>query len=132
MARVKRGKTSRARHKSLIQKAKGFRHGRKNVYRQAKQAVEKAKAHTYKSKKVKKRNFRSLWIVRLNAALKTRGIKYSKFIEALRKSNANLNRKELSQIALNNPAQFEKLIIKIGLKSPSLRTEHKQSIQDQK
>jgi len=122
MARVKRGKTTRARHKSLMQKAKGFRHGRKNVYKQAKQAVDKAVDHAYKGRKIKKRYFRSIWIIRLNAALGKHGLKYSQFIKALSKSETAINRKELSEMAVNEPAKFEKLLVKLDLKSPASKT----------
>jgi len=113
MARVKRGKTTRQRHKNLIAQAKGYRHRRKNVFKLAKQAVRRAKEHAYKSRKIKKRNFRSLWIIRLNAACQKYGIKYSKFINLLRKKNIKQSRKELSELAQKSPEEFKKIVEKV-------------------
>ena len=112
MARVKRAVAAKRKHKSVFKLAKGYRHGRKNVYRQAKQAVDKAAKNAYRGRKLKKRYFRSLWIVRLNAALKSHEIKYSEFIDALKKNNVTQNRKELSRLAIEKPEEFAKIVEK--------------------
>ena len=112
MARVKRAVAAKRRHKSVLKLAKGYRHGRKNVYRQAKQAVDKAAENAYIGRKLKKRYFRSLWIARLNAALKSHGIKYSQFIADLKKNDINKNRKELSELAAQKPEEFAKIVEK--------------------
>ena len=109
MARVKRGVAAKARHKKVIKLAKGYRHGRKNVFRQAKQAVIKAGKNAYKGRKLNKRSFRSLWIVRINAACKLNGIKYSQLIKYMNEEKLELNRKNLSSLAQNNPKEFEAL-----------------------
>jgi len=109
MARVKRGVAQRARHKKIIKLAKGYRHTRKNVFRHAKQAVVKAKSNAYIGRKLKKRNFRSLWIVQINAACKQNSISYSKLIKYLSQSKADVNRKELAQMAKNEPEKFSKI-----------------------
>jgi large subunit ribosomal protein L20 len=116
MARVKRGITSRKRHKNLLAQAKGYRHGRKNLIKVAKQAVVRAGQNAYIGRKLKKRNFRSLWIIRINAACATHGVKYNKFIKALNESQINLNRKVLSELALQDPKAFEKVVVDLGLK----------------
>lgn len=111
MARVKRGTTIKAKHKKLLSKAKGFRHTRKSVVRLAKQAVMKAEAYAYKSKRLKKRDFRRLWIVRISAACKANGIAYSRFIKLLNDKNITINRKELAQTA-QDTAKFAALVEK--------------------
>lgn len=117
MARVKRSITARSKHKKLLQTTKGYRHTRKNVYRLAKQAAEKAEKYAYKSKKLKKRDFRRLWIIRINAACSNMGIKYSRFIKMLNDQNIPINRKELAQIAQEDPKKFEELVKKSGAKA---------------
>lgn len=111
--RVKRGVTSHARHKRLHEKSKGFRGGRSNLIRQAKQAVIHAGVDAYRGRKEKKQQMRALWIVRLSAALKPYGISYSKFIAVLKVKKIELDRKVLSQIAIENPETFEQLVKKI-------------------
>lgn len=111
--RVKRGITSHRRHKALLSRAQGFRGGRKNLIRQAKQAVVHAGADAYRGRKEKKQQMRALWIVRLSAALKPYGISYSKFIGILKVKKIELDRKVLSQIAIENPETFEQLVKKI-------------------
>lgn len=111
--RVKRGVTSHRRHKALLSRAQGYRGGRKNLIRQAKQAVVHAGADAYRGRKEKKQQMRALWIVRLSAALKPYGISYSKFIGILKVKKIELDRKILSQIAIENPETFEQLVKKI-------------------
>lgn len=111
--RVKRGVTSHRRHKALLSRAQGFRGGRKNLIRQAKQAVIHAGVDAYRGRKEKKQQMRALWIIRLSAALKPYGISYSKFIGILKAKKIELDRKILSQIAIENPETFEQLVKKI-------------------
>ena len=113
MARVKRGTTAKAKHKKVFSKTKGYKHGRKNVFRQAKQAMLKAGEHSYRSKRLKKRRMKSLWIIRINAACKNAGIKYNALIKMLRDEKADINRKELARIAKEEPKKFDELVIKV-------------------
>lgn len=113
MARVKRGVTVRKRHKKVLEKTKGFRHGRKNLIRQAKQAMLRAGQYSYRDRRRKKRDFRSLWIIRINAGLKPFGLSYSKFIGGLKKAGVELNRKVLSELAAENPEEFKKIVEKV-------------------
>jgi large subunit ribosomal protein L20 len=110
MARVKRGITTKARHKSVLSRTKGYRGRRRTVYRLAKQAVDRAKKNAYIGRKLKKRTFRSLWIVRLNAALQPYGIKYSEFIKSLNSKKIEKNRKELVELAASKPEEFKKIV----------------------
>jgi large subunit ribosomal protein L20 len=110
MPRVKRGVTARARHKKVIDQAKGYRGRRKNVYRIAKEAVMKAGQYAYRDRRNKKREFRSLWIVRVTAACKAREIRYSQFIHGLAAANIELNRKSLSELAIHSPHVFDELV----------------------
>ena len=111
--RVKRGKTANKRHKRTLALAKGYRGGRSKLYKQAKEAVIHAGADAYRGRKEKKRQTRSLWILRINAALKPHGISYSKFINTLKQKNIELDRKILAQIALEDPEGFEELVKKV-------------------
>ena len=111
--RVKRGKTVNKRHKRTLALAKGYRGGRSKLYKQAKEAVIHAGADAYRGRKEKKRQTRSLWILRINAALKPHGISYSKFINTLKQKNIELDRKILAQIALEDPEGFEELVKKV-------------------
>ena len=111
MARVKRGTTTKAKHKKLFSKAKGYRHTRKNVVRAAKQAVSKAEKYAYTSRRLKKRDFRRLWIVRISAACDANGIKYSRFIKLLADKKMPVNRKELSAIA-QDAKKFSEIVEK--------------------
>lgn len=113
MPRVKRGTTHVKRRKNILKAAKGYRWGRKNLIRQAKTATTKAGVYAYRDRKVKKRVFRRLWQVRLNAAAREQGIKYSELINLMKKANVKLDRKTLSHIALNHPAVFNKILEKI-------------------
>lgn len=119
MPRVKRGTQSRKRHKNLLARTKGFRQGRKNLVREARQASVRAMHYAFRDRRVKKRTFRSLWIIRLNAALRAHGLTYSKFIPLLAKSDLTLNRKVLSELAAKDPAAFELLVKKIAGASTS-------------
>ena len=112
MARVKRGVTSHARHKKVIKAAKGYYGRRKNTIRVAKQAVERAGQYAYRDRKTRKRNFRSLWIQRINAASREHGITYGRFINGLNKSGVEIDRKILADIAVNNPSAFKNLVEK--------------------
>ena len=113
MARVKRGKTSKAKHKKVLKAAKGYWGRRKNTIRVAKQAVEKAMQYAYRDRRRNKRNFRSLWIQRINAGVRAEGITYSKFINGLTKSKINIDRKVLADIAYNNPETFKSIVKKV-------------------
>ena len=113
MARVSRGVTARARHKKVIKRAKGYYGRRKNTFRVANQAVEKAGQYAYRDRKVRKRQFRSLWIQRINAGCRLHGIKYSSFINGLKKINLNLNRKVLADLAAQEPDSFKEIVSKI-------------------
>lgn len=109
MPRVKRGVTARARHKKVLEQAKGFRGRRKNVYRVAKQAVMKAGQYAYRDRRVKKREFRALWIVRINAAAREFGLTYSTLINGLKKAAVEVDRKVLADLAVFDKAAFEKI-----------------------
>ena len=106
MARVKRGVQARRRHKKIIKLAKGYFNARRKVFRVAKQAVTKAGQYAYIGRKQKKRQFRSLWIVRINAAARLHGLSYSRFMNGLLKANVKLDRKALADIAIHDPAAF--------------------------
>ena len=107
MARVKRGVTAHAKHKKVLNKAKGYYGRRKNTIRVAKQAVEKAMQYGYRDRKRKKRTFRALWIQRINAAVRPFGMTYSVFINGLSKSGITVDRKVLSDLAITEPAAFQ-------------------------
>jgi len=109
MARVKRGVTARARHKRVLHAAKGYYAARRKVYRVAKQAVTKAAQYAYIGRKQRKRQFRSLWIVRINAAARMYGLSYSRFMNGLLKANIKLDRKALADIAIHDIAAFGKI-----------------------
>ena len=110
MPRVKRGVTARARHKKVLALAKGFRGRRKNVYRVAKQAVMKASQYAYRDRRNKKRDFRRLWIARINAAARECGITYSQFINGMNKAGITLDRKVLADIAVHDKAAFAGIV----------------------
>ena len=110
MARVKRGVTSHARHKKVIQLAKGYRGRRKNTIRVAMQAVDKAGQYAYRDRKARKRDFRALWIVRINAAARQHGLRYSELINLLKQANIMLNRKMLAELAVSQPDEFTAMI----------------------
>lgn len=106
MPRVRKSVPSRARRKKFLKLASGFRSGRRRLYRSAREGVEKGLAFAYRDRKVRKREFRALWIVRINAALRPLGMSYSKFIGGLKKAQINLDRKALSELAIFDPAGF--------------------------
>ena len=110
MPRVKRGVTARARHKKVLALAKGFRGRRKNVYRIAKQAVMKAGQYAYRDRRAKKREFRRLWIARINAGSRALGLTYSKFIAGIKKAGIEVDRKVLADLAVREPAAFGALV----------------------
>jgi large subunit ribosomal protein L20 len=109
MARVKRGVTARRRHKKILKQAKGYYHARRKVFRVAKQAVTKALQYAYIGRKQKKRNFRSLWITRINAAARINGMSYSRFMNGLMKAGITLDRKVLADIAVHDGVGFAAL-----------------------
>ena len=109
MARVKRGVTARRRHKKILKLAKGYFHARRKVFRVAKQAVTKAAQYAYIGRKQRKRQFRALWIVRINAGARIYGMSYSRFMNGLKKAEITLDRKVLSDIAIHDIAAFGKL-----------------------
>src|SRR3990167_7225741 len=111
--RIKRGVTTSKRHKKILKAAKGFRGGRSKLYKQAREATIHAGADAYRGRKEKKRQMRSLWITRINAALKEHNISYNQFIAKLKKKNIELDRKILSQIALENPDDFDAIVKKV-------------------
>ena len=112
MGRIKRGVTSHAKHKKVLKFVKGQWGRRKNTIRVAKQAMEKALQYAYRDRRVKKRVFRSLWIQRINAGVRSEGITYSKFINGLNKSGIKLDRKILAEIAYDNPEAFKTIVKK--------------------
>ena len=109
MPRVKRGVTARARHKKVLEKSKGFRGRRGNVYRIAKQAVMRAGQYSYRDRRRKKRDFRALWIVRINAAAREFGMSYSTLINGLKKAAIEVDRKVLADIAVFDKTAFERI-----------------------
>ena len=110
MARVKGALSTRKRHKKILKLAKGYRGGKSKLYRIANQAVMKSLSYSYVGRKLKKRDFRSLWITRISAACKMNDINYSRFMNGLKKANIEINRKMLSEIAINDPAAFTQLV----------------------
>ena len=112
MARVKRGVTSKAKHKKVLKAVKGQWGRRKNTIRVARQAMEKSMQYDYRDRRNKKREFKSLWIQRINAGVRSEGLTYSKFIHALSKSGIKLDRKILAEIAYDNPEAFKTIVKK--------------------
>jgi large subunit ribosomal protein L20 len=110
MARIKRGVTARARHKKILKLAKGYRGRSKNCFRIAVEKVEKGLQYAYRDRRNKKRDFRGLWIQRINAATREHGMIYSQFIRGMKLSGIDLNRKMLSEMAIHDQAAFEKVI----------------------
>ncbi|WP_079415038.1 50S ribosomal protein L20 [Thiomonas intermedia] len=113
MPRVKRGVTARARHKKVLDLAKGFRGRRKNVYRIAKEAVMKAGQYAYRDRRAKKREFRSLWITRINAAVRQSGMTYSVFMNGMKKAQIEIDRKVLADMAVHDAAAFAKIVAQV-------------------
>ncbi|MCB1427697.1 MAG: 50S ribosomal protein L20, partial [Nitratireductor sp.] len=113
MARVKRGVTAHARHKKVLKKAKGFYGRRKNTIRTAKAAVDKSMQYATRDRRVKKRNFRSLWVQRINAAVREHGLTYARFIDGLNKAGIEVDRKVLSDMAIHEPQAFAAMCSKV-------------------
>lgn len=109
MARVKRGVTSHARHKKVLKKAKGFYGRRKNTIRTAKAAVDRSQQYATRDRRARKRNFRSLWVQRINAAAREQGLTYARFVDGLNKAGIEVDRKLLSDLAIHEPAAFAAL-----------------------
>ena len=112
MARVKRGVTAHAKHKKVLKAAKGFYGRRKNTIRIAKQAVEKSLQYAYRDRKARKRNFRALWVQRINAGVREHGLTYGRFIDGLNKAGIEIDRKVLSDMAIHEPQAFAALVAK--------------------
>ena len=112
MARVKRGVTSKAKHKKVLKSVKGQWGRRKNTIRVARQAMEKAMQYAYRDRRNKKRDFKSLWIQRINAGVRAEGLTYSKFINGLNKSGIKIDRKILAEIAYDSPKAFKTIVQK--------------------
>jgi large subunit ribosomal protein L20 len=108
--RVKRGVTSHQRHKKVLKQAKGMQHARRSSIKLARQGVIRALQYAYRDRRNKKRDFRSLWITRINAAVREHGVSYSAFISGLKKQNVQIDRKILSELAVNEPAAMKELV----------------------
>jgi large subunit ribosomal protein L20 len=119
MSRVKRGVPAHARHKAVLKLAKGYYGRRKNTIRIAKQAVEKAGQYAYRDRRTKKRNFRSLWIQRINAAVREHGLTYGRFIDGLTKAGIIIDRKVMSDMAITDAAGFAALVAKANAALPA-------------
>ena len=119
MARVKRGVTAGKRHKKILKKAKGYYNGRRKVYRAAKQAVIKAGQYAFRDRRVKKREFRALWIARINAGIRPHGLSYSRFINGLDLAGVTVDRKVLSDLAIHEPVAFEAIVEKAKAAIPA-------------
>lgn len=109
MTRVKRGVLKRKKHSKVLKQTKGYYGSHSRSYRLAKEELLKSMSYAYRDRKVKKRTFRSLWITRINAAARSNGLSYNEFINGLKNANVDINRKVLSDIAINDPAAFSKL-----------------------
>ncbi|AEI15365.1 MULTISPECIES: 50S ribosomal protein L20 [Flexistipes] len=114
MPRAKGGFKTRQRRKKWLKLAKGFRGVNHSVYKKAREVGERSLAHAYRGRKQKKRDFRRLWIVRINAAARQHGLSYSKLISLLKKNNIEIDRKALSELAVNNPEEFEQLVKQVS------------------
>ena len=110
---IKRGRSTKKRHKKVLKAAKGFVGSKSKLFKSANQAVMKAWKYAYKHRRQKKRDFRALWITRINAACREHGVTYSKFIHALNKSNIKLNRKVLAELAVNDKDAFKQIISQV-------------------
>ena len=111
MARVKRGNIARKRRNKILNLAKGFRGGNKNLFRTANQRVMKALCNAYRDRRRRKRDFRRLWIARINAAARLNGLSYSKFMGSLKKADIRINRKMLAQLAVTDPQTFTNIAV---------------------
>lgn len=110
MARVKRGTNTHRKHKKILKSAKGYYGSKSTLYKTANQAVMKSMHYSFIGRKRKKRDFRKLWIARINAATRQYGLSYSKFMHGLKQANIDMNRKMLSDLSINDPSAFEKLV----------------------
>lgn len=110
MARIKRGVQARARHKKVLKAAKGYRGRRKNTFRVAAQAVDKARQYAYRDRRTRKRNFRALWIQRINAAAREHGMTYGRFMNGLRLAGIEVDRKVMADLAVREPEAFKALV----------------------
>lgn len=110
MTRIKRGVTSHRRHKRLLKETKGFWGQRSNIVRRARETLMRARAYAYKGRRLRKREFRALFIARINAAARVNGLSYNNFVSGLRREHVSLNRKMLSQLAIYDPAVFAQLV----------------------
>lgn len=110
MARIKRGVTARRRHKKILKLAKGYRGDRSKIFRVANQSVMKALSYSYAHRKMRKRDFRQLWITRINAAARLNGMSYNRFINGLKKADIEINRKMLAELAVNDAQSFSELV----------------------
>ena len=108
--RVKRGYKARRRRKKVLKLAKGFRGGRSKLFRTAADAVDKALMYAYRDRRVRKRDFRRLWIIRINAAVRMNNLTYGKFIHGLKLANISLDRKVLAELAISDPAGFTRIV----------------------
>ncbi len=113
MSRVKRGLTAHARHRKVVNLSKGFRGRSKNCFRSAIERLEKSMQYAYRDRRTKKRDFRRLWIIRINAAVREHGLKYSQFVYGLSKANIAIDRKVLSELAINDKAAFGEIVNKV-------------------
>lgn len=113
MSRVKRGVMVKKSHKNILKQTKGYRHGRSKLVKVAKQAILKAGTHAYRDRRNKKRSWRALWIIKINAACRANGIKYSEFIKKLADKKIELDRKILADLAENHPDEFKKVVEKV-------------------
>ena len=116
MARIKGAVTTRARHKKILKMAKGYRGGKSKLFKTANQAVMKSLVYAYRDRRAKKRDFRKLWITRINAAARINGMSYSRFINGLKTAGINLNRKVLADMAVNDPKAFSELVERLNVR----------------
>lgn len=114
MARVRKSVKSRKRRKKVLKAAKGYVGGRKRLYRTAKEAVNRGRAYAYRDRRAKKRQFRKLWIVRINAAAREHGLSYSRLMHGLKKANIGLDRKVLADLAVHDPKGFAEVINRVA------------------
>lgn len=119
MPRAKRGFKKRQRHKKVLDRAEGFVHGRKNLFKRTAEAVDRAFVYAYRDRRAKKRDFRQLWIARLSAAANANGISYSRLIAALKKAEIQLDRKVLSDIAIHDPSAFAQVVSQVRSLAPA-------------
>jgi len=129
MVRVRSAVTAQKRKKRVLKKAKGQFGHRSTRYRQAKRSVIKGLTYAYRDRKVKKREFKRLWIIRINAACQEGGVTYSRFINGLKKANVDIDRKVLSELAIQSPAVFKKLV-KLSKETVSVKSKSKEKVTD--